>query len=78
MGGEYYPNIPPISFFNVGNRRIGVKEQSIRNETKFGVKQKKWSKLRNNNGGREMVKLQVDIGMLTLVTPSPSFERGKQ
>lgn len=46
-----------------------MKEQSIRNETKFGVKQKKWSKLRNNNGGREMVKLQVDIGMPTLATP---------
>jgi hypothetical protein len=32
VGGEDYPNIPPISFFNVENRKMGAKKQSLRNE----------------------------------------------
>jgi hypothetical protein len=35
VGGKDYPNIPPISFFNVGNRmgmKMGAKKQSLRNE----------------------------------------------
>ena len=31
VGGEDYPNIPPISFFKVGNRKMGAKKQSLRN-----------------------------------------------
>jgi hypothetical protein len=29
VGGEDYPNIPTISFLNVGNRRMGAKKQRV-------------------------------------------------